>query len=919
VARIALLFSGQPRQWNQCFRSHLSLFPNHETDVFFHFWEPIAADEKRQIVTAYRPKAYLFEPPVDFSSWQPKFGRLGREKSLPRLLSKYYSWKQVASLVEHSQRQYDCLVQLRTDLMFPHPLNNLLYQVRPNSLLASKNESNVINDTFVLGGSVPILYLLSLYDRVLDYIDRVGLDPARLLSHHLERNDVGIQLSPLALKMQVCGQAEVEIQNAESLEEYPAARIRDAVNLPTGADIVAEVKVSDLPEFATLAQFAQSRLLSQRPASLIFDELHVAFERELANVRVVSFDIFDTLLLRRVGHPVDVFLHLERQPAFALHKFSRPVAKLRSEAEKMARRHGHEKHGSGEVVLGEIYEAFCELVKLPESAAAEFVAAEESVELSLCRSNPRMQAFFRRAADSGKQLVALSDTYHRADHLVHLLEAVGTPLPKSAIFASSEWRVNKQSGKLFGKVFDALHIAPSELLHIGDHPISDYQMPRKLGVKGLLHGHHGGGNSPSSEDARLHSLFLAQRLYSAKCGDNAKQFWWLLGHNTFGPLIVGYCLWLRQMLQADRIDRAYFLLRDGEIFHRVFETLFPDRTGLPSLQQLPSSRRAYVFPLLDMAPDFVIPNLLACTGKRPAGEYLSRLGLPVIDFAADFLASGFRSSEETVDASKDSRIKALFERPRVRDAMRWQANLEKDFLVGFLRQQGVLSPGRIAMIDLGWNGSLQKATHLLAQSLSAETQVFGYYLATFPDFRRSLPEDLKAKSYLNRLSELNPQVQPIYEHPQLLEIVCSNATGSLHHFADKGVQYCPVALANPSSGDQLKALYEIHDGIIAFAKEFRSLPLDLAADTMPPTLAVKDLLRLLKTPTKEEAMQIGGLALSDDFGTNNIRWMARFRPSSSSPKSLWEDYQQAYWKPGMLNQPSAQGSALQTLWWLMER
>jgi hypothetical protein len=188
----------------------------------------------------------------------------------------------------------------------------------------------------------------------------------------------------------------------------------------------------------------------------------------------------------------------------------------------------------------------------------------------------------------------------------------------------------------------------------------------------------------------------------------------------------------------------------------------------------------------------------------------------------------------------------------------------------------------------------------------------------FPRFREFLPEHLRACTYLGGPDDSHPPVRGISAVPQLLEIVCSSASGSLRHFARTGGEYHPVLQPNPASAEQLHALGEMHDGITAFAREYRATPGTLGADEIPPGVAVEGFLRLVREPTKEEAVRVGGLVHGDDFGTSTARHAARFRPTSDTAEALWEDYQRAYWKAGLLNQPSPQGAALRTLWWLMQ-
>jgi FMN phosphatase YigB (HAD superfamily) len=678
------------------------------------------------------------------------------------------------------------------------------------------------------------------------------------------------------------------------------------------------------PSFETLVQLAQAKHRNRQVNAhipLTGAELCAAFERELDDAKVISFDVFDTLLLRRVAHPVDVFLHLDQQPAFVRHRFTRPVAELRIEAEKRARQRLFDEHKTGEVELPEIYSAFCELAHLLHEVAHELVEAEETLELLLCRPNPRLQTLFQRARATGKPIIALSDTYHRHVFLVRLLEAIGTPLPAESVFASSHWRINKQSGQLFGAVFDHLRLLPGDLLHIGDHPISDYRVPRQLGVRTLAHGHHGSGQPAtpgSAADARLRSVVRSYGAYAACVPSTPGGFWWELGHNTFGPLMTGFALWLAKRFREDRIDRAYFLLRDGEIFHRTFEALFPPSADLPHCQRLPSSRRAYVFPILKIAPEFVLPNLMVCSEARPVGEFLERLDIPAIEFEAEFRACGFQSVAELLDARRaGQRLKTLLERPRIQNALQRVSEHEYECLVGYLRQQGVLTAGRVALIDLGWHGTIHKAVQKLVNARQSGPQITGYYLAQFPNFRRFVPEHLRAGSYLGGPEE-NERIRGIASLSQLLEIVCSSASGSLRRFVRSGTAFVPILQPNPVSEEQIEALSAIHEGIVSFAREYHAMPEALRAGELPPALAVEEYLRLVRSPTKEEAMRIGHLVHGDDFGTDRVRGLAQFRSGAWTPETLWEDYERAYWKPGMLNQATPQGNALRTLWWLLQ-
>jgi hypothetical protein len=309
---------------------------------------------------------------------------------------------------------------------------------------------------------------------------------------------------------------------------------------------------------------------------------------------------------------------------------------------------------------------------------------------------------------------------------------------------------------------------------------------------------------------------------------------------------------------------------------------------------------------------------MVCSEARPVGEFLERLDLPAIEFEAEFRVCGFQSRAELFDARRNGqRLKTLLEHPRIQEALRNASKCERECLVGYLQQQGVLAEGRIAIVDLGWHGTIHKAVQRLVNARESGPQITGYYLARFPNFRRFVPEHLRTGSYLGGPDE-NERVRGIASLSQLLEIVCSSASGSLRRFARSGAESIPVLQPNPVSREQIEILSAIHEGIVAFAREYRALPEALRASELPPPIAVEGFLRLVRNPTKEEAVRVGSLVHGDDFGTDRVRGLAQFRPGAWNAETIWEDYERAYWKPGMLNQPTPQGNALRTLWWLMQ-
>ncbi len=201
---------------------------------------------------------------------------------------------------------------------------------------------------------------------------------------------------------------------------------------------------------------------------------------DLENVDVISFDVFDTLILRTIPLPSDVFNFLNPE--------DKTFKGRRIEAERNARKHAHEQ-GREDITLWEIYK-----VLKPNASYSElekYVQAEINTELRVCRVNPDALEFFKdiQSGKYGKKRVVItSDMYLNRDVISTILMTNGFNLEGVDVFVSSEYGMTKKSGSLFRKVLELEKVEnPEKLLHIGDNLISDYIKPRKCGMKSFLY------------------------------------------------------------------------------------------------------------------------------------------------------------------------------------------------------------------------------------------------------------------------------------------------------------------------------------------------------------------------------------------------------------------------------------------------
>jgi len=198
------------------------------------------------------------------------------------------------------------------------------------------------------------------------------------------------------------------------------------------------------------------------------------------SIKMVSFDVFDTLAFRYCPKPVDLFLEIGRHP-ISLSYFATPEAyqTFRIAAEAQAR---EQKKIGEEVTLHEIYQQ----LRLPQHVAQQLLTHEIEMEYQYIFLNTDIVEWIDLAQKWGKEVIFISDMYLSESQIKHI---VLSKLPKNThikqLYVSSEYNSTKTSGNLFQKVLSDHDLTPNALLHIGDHPFADVKIPSDLGIQTL--------------------------------------------------------------------------------------------------------------------------------------------------------------------------------------------------------------------------------------------------------------------------------------------------------------------------------------------------------------------------------------------------------------------------------------------------
>ena len=195
----------------------------------------------------------------------------------------------------------------------------------------------------------------------------------------------------------------------------------------------------------------------------------VALKKLIQSFDIISFDIFDTLLLRPYVNPADMFVHMERaykKPGFVAWRTGAEAAFYRT-------------HGTTrEARLVDIYSV--------PGDFADMQAAEMDWEYNILTANPKMKEIYDFAIAAGKRVIIASDMYLPQEFIERTLSKNGF-VGYHKLYLSNEINHRKDRGDMYGYILADLDVAPNKVLHIGDNKHSDFEQARRNGISAYLY------------------------------------------------------------------------------------------------------------------------------------------------------------------------------------------------------------------------------------------------------------------------------------------------------------------------------------------------------------------------------------------------------------------------------------------------
>ncbi|PNV62610.1 hypothetical protein C0033_08615 [Clostridium sp. chh4-2] len=585
-----------------------------------------------------------------------------------------------------------------------------------------------------------------------------------------------------------------------------------------------------------------------------FNVSEEALKEEIKKHDVISFDVFDTLIMRKVLIPTDVFYIVEDRASkqgINIPKF-RDIRK-RAEADII--------HNNPNIY--DIYNRLQELTNISDQERKILLELEISVEKGVLIRRDKMVDIMKYAVNLGKKVCLISDMYLPERIMSEILEELEIT-GYERLYISCDYNIAKHNG-----IFEVFkrQIYGKSYLHIGDNPAADGECAARYGIDSFnikkaidmldLSSYSAiRGYLTNVNERSLAGLFIAEAfnnpfvLYHTSGRlevENIEKF----GYLFFGGLITDFVLWIIKRMKASRYEAILFAARDGYLMEKLYRYYkkVKEEENLPQGIYFQTSRRVLINASMESDEDI---------------RWL--MSLPYAYSPDKMLKDKFGFSDEEIIAYKEEFSDKIEYGLANREKIFQRSKEIRNNYFKYIGIIGIDRQKKYAFLDLVSSGTCQ----LFLERMNL-FEFDSYYLSFYSG------SDLKRNKLLHRersyikLTEGNDYIDYLkenntYKDYWLLETVMTSEQPSLSNVDEKGEI---VLEEEKRSTQELKFIHDMHEAIECF---FDAYIKNLYIDTIDIDQIVPDKLFGFKNLkyTNEHCAIFDDFSLFEDLGQGRL-------------------------------------------------
>lgn len=556
-------------------------------------------------------------------------------------------------------------------------------------------------------------------------------------------------------------------------------------------------------------------------------------EQELKLYDIVSFDIFDTLVSRKISEPRDILKLLEMKIDYVF-KVKSNFYEIRLQAESNFRNRN--------------IDLDCDLRQIYNLIKPSNILKKEMIEMAY---NTEIEMEKQLLEPKTKVIEVLKNTIHKYGKEVCLISDMQLDLEQIKqilknnhinedikIYLSSDVNMRKDNGTMWKHYSEIMK--DKKCIHIGDDEVSDMQIPGDYKISnyhifgnetlfqlsnfGKCIGYVNDNNACDSVELGL----IYNKMFSDPFAYNKSNFKVTiddartLGYSVFGPVVLNYILWLMKEAKQLKAKTILFFAREGYILKKVYDSIANIyQNDVAKSKYLYVSRRALSFATIFDDNDINEILDMYYEGKLNTLLY-ERFGIEYEDTKNEDIK--LPDNKNKVLKIIDKYKKDVFERA---------AKERKDYIEYF--KNVVLDSENIVVSDIGYSGTIQYYL-----SKITKTSFHGRYFATNEKkTAEKIFENTMYGYYIDNDNEQELSMSSIHKYHLLLESILIAPDGQLLRIENNN----PIFTEENTLFNE--NIVKIHEGIIQYSKDYANILGEVLLEEIPQKILAEKLIETI--------------------------------------------------------------------------
>lgn len=341
-----------------------------------------------------------------------------------------------------------------------------------------------------------------------------------------------------------------------------------------------------------------------------------------------------------------------------------------------------------------------------------------------------------------------------------------------------------------------------------------------------------------------------------------------------GPVFFQFVLWVLHEAIEKGFKTLYFLARDGHIFYEIANKLVNQYNLDIECRYLYCSRIAFSIPTLNLNESEILDGIFIEGYSTTILTILERARLSNSEKNVVLNLIEYPVSKYDVVLTNEELMALKYTLSNCNEFMsmlREKSKKSYKEVMLYLEQEGIFKQNKIAIVDSGWMGSIQKMLERLINSQNANIQITGFYFGVFNTNYNEF-SGLINGFYINKAKPLNRYLS---FNNNLFECLCSYSDGMTIGYQITEEKVVPLLKERQNTPLIKWGINESTDIIIQYVNEITNT-YDFTEYRYETALKLTDQLMLafMDNPTLGVARVYGKIPFSDDSSEAYLKFLA---------------------------------------------